>query len=288
MINVIFDMETSDPDDVFTLCFLTSHPAINLCAVTITPGSFEQVGLVKAVLKYTGKEHVPIGADGHHKSCVSSFHDKLISFSPEEPKIQAAELIAHTLLTCPDTVLLTGGPLKNLHKFLDKYNVRIDRWVAQGGFAGDNVVPEEHRLDKFKGRNSCPTFNFNGDPEGAMMALKTKQISLRHLVSKNVCHGIAYDHAMHDKVAPHADKTPGLQLMYKGMDIYLKKNPAGKLFHDPLAAAVVIDPSVCEFKEVEMYRNRGEWGANPKEGTNTFISISGSRQKLIDILTTTG
>lgn len=27
-IDVIFDMETRDPDDMFALCFLASHPAI--------------------------------------------------------------------------------------------------------------------------------------------------------------------------------------------------------------------------------------------------------------------
>ena len=29
--------------------------------------------------------------------------------------------------------------------------VILKRWVAQGGFAGDSVVPPEHRLAKFAG-----------------------------------------------------------------------------------------------------------------------------------------
>ena len=38
-LNIVFDMESQDPDDFFTLCFLLSHPNSNLCAVTIYPGN---------------------------------------------------------------------------------------------------------------------------------------------------------------------------------------------------------------------------------------------------------
>jgi hypothetical protein len=43
----------------------------------------------------------------------------------------------------------------------------IERWVAQGGFAGDNIVPPEYRLKKFEGKIYCPTFNFGGDSKAA-------------------------------------------------------------------------------------------------------------------------
>jgi pyrimidine-specific ribonucleoside hydrolase len=40
---------------------------------------------------------------------------------------------------------------------------KLDRLVAQGGFAGDNIVPEEKRLSKFNGRLTCPIFNLGAD-----------------------------------------------------------------------------------------------------------------------------
>merc|ERR1712151_1294860 len=58
----VFDMETGDPDDVLTLLFLASHPDIDLRAVTITPGSQEQVALVRWLLQEMNLEHVRLGA----------------------------------------------------------------------------------------------------------------------------------------------------------------------------------------------------------------------------------
>ena len=46
----------------------------------------------------------------------------------------------------------------------------------------------------------------------------------------------------------------------------------------------MIDPSVCHFKEVEVYRNRGEWGSRLKEGTGTFISVSVDKARFIEVL----
>ena len=48
---IVFDMETQDPDDVFTLCALATHPWARLVAVTVTPGSDEQIGVVEHVLR---------------------------------------------------------------------------------------------------------------------------------------------------------------------------------------------------------------------------------------------
>ena len=48
--DVVWDMETGDPDDFLTLLLLLGHPQVNLKAVTVTPGTREQVGLVRQAL----------------------------------------------------------------------------------------------------------------------------------------------------------------------------------------------------------------------------------------------
>lgn len=50
MIDVVWDMETSDPDDFLTLLFLIGHPQVNLKAVTVTPGTPDQIGLARHAL----------------------------------------------------------------------------------------------------------------------------------------------------------------------------------------------------------------------------------------------
>lgn len=287
--NVIYDMETSDPDDFLTLCFLSDHPNVKLVGVTVTPGSQEQIGLVRRLLTRTMAKLPPIGSfdPARETGCVSAFHYKLgMPFGPEKADATGAEVIAQCLKTYNDVTLLTGGPLKNLHQFLKQYpDLELPKWVGQGGFAGDSLVAPENRLAKFAGRETCPTFNFNGDPQGAILALASHKIGSRTLVSKNVCHGTLYDEAFHKRYEPYAMheleaedgrvvNLLGAKIIYQTMTTYLKDHPRGKMLHDPLAACVMLDPSVCTFEEVAVYRSKGEWGSRKQAGTGTWISVS--------------
>ena len=59
--DVVWDMETGDPDDFLTLLLLLGHPQVNLKAVTVTPGTREQVGLVRQALAWFERD-IPVGA----------------------------------------------------------------------------------------------------------------------------------------------------------------------------------------------------------------------------------
>lgn len=58
MINMVFDMETNDPDDFLTPLLLAGHRMLNLCAVTILPGTPAQVGLVRRACSAKAMESV--------------------------------------------------------------------------------------------------------------------------------------------------------------------------------------------------------------------------------------
>ncbi|WP_324787945.1 nucleoside hydrolase [Streptomyces sp. H51] len=287
-IPIVFDMETNDPDDVFTLCVLATHPWARLVAVTVMPGSDEQTGIVRHILGRLGVT-VPVGAHrpGRDMKVVSGFHWKWLGkVPPAEPDAEARQLLLSAFAQ-EGATLLTGAPLKNPGALLEaKPDVHIPRWVAQGGFAGDSVVPPEHRLPKFEGRETCPTFNFNGAPAAALKLLNSPHVRERVLVSKNVCHGVVYDGEMHAALSARR-LTPGMALVREGMEVYLAKRSGGKAFHDPLAAAVALDESVCTFREVEVYRERGAWGARLAADTGTRISISVDRTRFLDVLTAT-
>src|SRR5689334_2259705 len=94
---VVWDMETSDPDDFLTLLLLLDHPAVELKAVTITPGSTHQVGLVRRALEWFGRKDLPVGATNlaHPKQCVSPWHYTAYGQAPESTDAQpAGELLA--------------------------------------------------------------------------------------------------------------------------------------------------------------------------------------------------
>ncbi len=276
--DIIFDMETQDPDDMFALCFLGSHPEVTLRAVTVTPGSKAQIGLIRYLLERLELPDIPLGARNPdtEKPAVSAFHYKFLGIlPPAEPDAIAHELLAETLTAYPDAVLLTGAPLQNLGLLLEKHpSITIRRWVGQGGFAGDNVVPPGDRLPKFEGRITCPTFNFNGSPKAAQAMLTSNQVLHRDLVSKNVCHGVVCDRTFHQRLQPFHKATPGLQLIFAGMERYLQTNPMGKMFHDPLAACIAVNRDIASYQEVELFRERGEWGSRLAADTQTFITVS--------------
>jgi len=292
MINVVWDMETGDPDDFLTLLLLCGHPDVNLKAVTVTPGSRHQIGLVRWALEQFGLD-IPVGAFNidHPKRSVSDWHYRVFGdIPPSDDASFGPEVICEACVE-PSTTLITGGPLKNLGKALNLWDrpLYLSRLVAQGGFAGEGVVPPEKQLPKFAGMRTCPTYNLNGDPKAglAVLAASFDDIRERLFVSKNVCHGVVYDREMHERVTAVKDMSLSLSLIHKGMSAYLKRKPEGKKFHDPLAACCAIDSRIGTWAEVEIYREKGKWGARPSPGSRTWIITDYDRERFIDVLTRT-
>jgi len=279
----VFDMETGDPDDFLTLFLLLGHPKVNLKAVTVTPGTTGQIGLVKWACQQFGRQ-LPIGSfnPAHDKNCVSAWHYNVFGKISEAKPSDLGGVILKDLCN-KSTILVTGAPLKNMKLAMDLGFVAAEL-VAQGGFAGMGVVPDDKQLIKFKGKTTCPTYNLNGDSQSALRLLTYEGIPRRWFVSKNVCHGVKYDQELHKRVYILKEKSLSLSLIYKGMDAYLTKNHEGKKFHDPLAACCAIDRSIGIWKEVLLYKEKGEWGSKLCEGTNTKIIIDYDREKFINTL----
>ena len=156
----------------------------------------------------------------------------------------------------------------------------------QGGFAGAGVVPEDRQLEKFRGLVTCPSYNLNGDVKSALAVIAADGIGRKRFVSKNVCHGVVYDRALHAEVAAVRHGARSLELIWQGMDAYLhgrtvpgaehreSADPRGKMLHDPLAACCAIDPSIAQWAEVELYRERGAWGSRPAAtGDGVLITV---------------
>jgi inosine-uridine nucleoside N-ribohydrolase len=265
MIDLHFDMETSDPDDALALCLLATHPRVNLRLVTVHPGGWDQIAVVKRILKLANAGHVAVGGSVNPspKRHVSQFHyDWLGPLDDLAPMLDSASFIADETRRS-GMCLVTGAALTNVHNGYLKAGgaTMYKEWTCQGGFAGDNVVPEEHRLEKFRGKTTCPTFNLNGDVPAAKELLGHPRMGKTRMVSKNVCHGFRYDKDMHAQVASGAHR--GLDLLREGMDCYFGKHPDGKALHDVLAAVLAIDPRAGTWANVVPIREKGEWGSWP-------------------------
>lgn len=293
---IIFEMETSDPDDFMTLLWLADHPKVNLLGVMVTPGSRDQCQLVRWGLDHCGRKDVIVGSlrgpswwdteDGK-KERVSKFHYTNYGHGVLNHEVGDVVGGPDTLgLSCilnSEITVVVGSAPKNIGSAFRRYpEIKLARWIQQGGFAGDNLVANP--LEKFKGRITCPSFNPGGAPKETIELLASSRIARRLFVSKNVCHGVVWTPAMQAELKSRMTGRVGLQTMVGALDKYLAAKGVGKAMHDMVAAACALDESVCQFKEVEIYREKGEWGAREKAGTNTRISVGFDERKFIEVL----
>jgi inosine-uridine nucleoside N-ribohydrolase len=290
MIPIIWDMEIgNDPDDLFTLLLLLDHPEVDLRAVLVTPGTPDQVGLVRHFLHVFGRD-LPVGEynieaeKGGVSEWYSEVYGRVSSSTDAEPAVDVL-----LRLSDDQTTLVTGGPLRTLGTAIRQSEtgeaLRIGRWVCQGGFAGEGVVPPDKQLPQFRGLVTNLSFNLNAHPKSSLAAITYPGITLKRFVAKNVCHGVIYDAALQEHVAGLRHRSQSLDLIWRGMDVFLQQFPDGKKFHDPLAACCAIDESIGEWAEVEIYREKGEWGARLAPGSNTVIIVDYDREKFIKTLT---
>ncbi len=215
--------------------------------------------------------------------CVSSWHYAAYGdMPPSRESVPGPDLLRE--LCGPTTTLVTGAPLRNLGAAIQKPGFRLGRLVVQGGFAGEGVVPPRHQLAKFAGRVTCPTYNLVGDPRSALAAIACRSIAVKRFVSKNVCHGVRYDAALHARFAELKDRSRSLELIWRGMEVYLGKSD-GKKLHDPLAACCAIDESIGEWAEVELHRERGDWGSRLAPGSGVKIVTAYDHAKFVATFT---
>lgn len=156
-----------------------------------------------------------------------------------------------------DTIFI-GGALTIVAEFVKTH--KLANLVMNGGFVGCNIVPEDHVLDKFKGKTTIRTFNFNCDVNAADYVLSSPNIDNIVLVGKNVCH--------HPK-----NTADGIWKNLKPMIEGEYKVRPGKLQHDMLACreglvalGYLDEPALCAYREVYPFNlglrgNMTLWGS---------------------------
>ena len=171
-------------------------------------------------------------------------------------------------------VVFCGGALTALSKYLE--NHKISTLVLNGGFVGDNIIPKEDRLEKFDGKETISTFNFNCDVLSTDKVLKssTEKIGKIILVGKNVC---------------HSKKNTSKDIWNcKAYDYLFKKYKVkeNKCLHDMLMCHeglcllnLIDEKPYCEFKEVYPYNEglngkRTKWGSKKNNDNTPYRKVS--------------
>lgn len=292
MKKVFLDIETGDPDDLYMLALMATHPRVDLRGVTVFPGGRDQIGLVKKVLSLVGRSDIIVGAnmkdDG--KQRVSKYYSnwlgKIESTDPDcgvweafcgnwngndyddDDVDKGLEEYIRRVEELKDCSLLTGAALTNILYMHEEWELLkpwehledplFKEWICQGGFVGSNMLPKEKQLEKFYGKTTCPTFNLNGDPKASLSLLGSNSFGEIRMVGKNVCHGFVFNDKDANSIAK--GKHAGLDLMIEGLKVYCAKKPDGKAMHDILAALMLLNPEYGEWIEGEPFRSKGEWG----------------------------
>ena len=279
-----------DPDDFFALCYLFSA-GVDIKTILISPGDESQIAIVEFLLKMIDKhQDVSIGVPilGRRKEKPTSIHKAMLDkykFPYFSSKAKLSSNILDPLLREHKDIEFFGcGPLKNFEALCEHSGfLSLNRATMQGGFIGYDIhglpVP---RLPKFECKVKVPTFNLNGCIQGALKFLEM-DIKDRRFVGKNVCHGITYDKIVHEYVKSIPAVNRASELLRDGMDLRLKSNSNGKLFHDPTAAICHLHPEIGIWVKAKPYREKGEWGATIDEyGDSILVDID--KEKLWNFL----
>ena len=261
-----------DPDDLFAILWLLSI-GVNIRAITLHPGDLDQVAMAKFITSHFGLD-CPVGVAKLNRDKLSSgsVHHQLLK-KYKRPLVDVHdgpgdEIIADAYKKYPDSELFVIGPVTSVAKYLKKNDPLIPRVTMQGGFlAYDQHNFPCRRLEKFEGKNWVPTFNLNGDrPAG--LALMAARATERRFVTKNVCHTVIYNKAVHERLKPHNEPS---RMFKEAMDMYLEKHDEKK-FHDPTAAVCHVIPEVASWVRGNLMKIESGWGTKLNEDGDYIIA----------------
>jgi inosine-uridine nucleoside N-ribohydrolase len=274
MMNVIFDMETGDPDDLITLLLLLNNPEVNLKGITCYQGSPIQIGLIHHVLKKANRLDIPVGGwNTVEPASLNTYYDTTIGqWQTKEAQLTPVEVFEKVM--ADDVLVLTGAPLTNLKLVLENLpELVIPEMVTQGGFIG-TLVPEAFQLKKFKGKTAFRTYNPELDLQAFEAVNNSPQIQHLTYVTKDLCHGFCYTAQLHEQIPFGASAIS--QLLKKCLGYYASLNK-NKAMHDPLAMLMMLYPELGNYHNIYMSYHID----NRNLPVFSSVSAQGSRDGLV-------
>ncbi len=232
----------SDIDDAFALALILESPELDLVGVTTVSGDTQaRARLAAKMLWEAGRRDVPVAAGEPGRPLPIAQTRWAQGFtSPQLRRERAADFMSVEIDRRPGELTLVAiGPLTNLAALLNQ-NSTIGAKVKQIVLMGGSIA---HGYDQ----DPKPTAEYNiaSDPVSAQAVFSSAVPIL--MVPLDVTAMLQLDAETRHRVFTHLSPlTDALTLLY-----HLWNQETPTLF-DPMAVAMLIDPSLCETKNLSV------------------------------------
>jgi inosine-uridine nucleoside N-ribohydrolase len=267
-IPVLLDTDIgSDIDDAVALAYLMAQERCDLAGITtVTGDTGKRAALAEILCRAAGRPDIPIhcGASqtmsGPGQPDVPQYDSiRHLAHRRDWPQDDAVDFMAETILARPgEVVLLTIGPMTNLARLIrqapDVFSM-LRAWVAMSGYFADEV-----------GRSS---WNVLCDPTAAAIAFAAKGPQSIQ-IGEDVTLRCRLPRAEVNVRFTHPQLRPVLTMAGSWFERH-----ENIVFHDPLAAVTIFEPSVCGFApgRIEIDESDGRTRFEPDAGGRHEVAI---------------
>ncbi len=270
-ISILLDTDIgTDIDDAFALALILASPELDLLGVTTVSGNTAaRARLAAKLLWEAGRKDVPVAAGEPGKPLpIEQTHWADGFTSPQLRQEKAVDFLRAEIERRPAEITLVAiGPLTNLGGLFDRYpevGKKIKRIVLMGGSIAHGYGNDP---------NPAPEYNIASDPAAAQ-AVFSSGVSIL-MVPLDVTAMLQLDATARHRVFTHLSPlTNALTLLY-----HLWNQETPTLF-DPMAVAMLIDPSLCETKPLAIEVDaRGYTRAVGGKSPNAMVALHTDPQK---------
>ena len=302
---IILDVDMAH-EDMFSALFLLSHPNVDLRAITVAgtgeahcePGIQNALGLVGA----SGKEDIPVACGreaplaGNHefpaewRQAADDAYGVTLPTGGSASGLSASDLILDTIRNAEEPVTIVAvGPLTNIAEAIQnepRISVNIEEIYIMGGA----VEVEGNVGNSGVGiQNEYAEWNIYIDPTAAKIVFNSGIPIV--LVPLDATRDVPVTRTFYQALEEHRD-TPSANLVYEMLTANLGFIDSGGFqFWDSLTAAILTDPSITQFEEMELtiVQEEGTESGRTKltsDGPKIKVAMSANRERFEQILLT--
>lgn len=246
MIKILLDTDIgNDVDDAVCLAYLLSHPQCHLLGITTVTGEpIKRASLASVICKVAGKD-IPLYPGfaapmmGELRQPIAQ-HATVLPHWPHQsdfPQDQAIDFMSQTIRANPgEVILLTIGPLTNIGRLFsaDPDVAPLLKAIVLMGGLFTNTYPEKEYTE----------WNILCDPAAAEIVYRTP-VKLHRSIGLDVTLQVAFP----AQEVRQQFTAPLLRPVLDMAEIWFSQSSPTLTFHDPLAAATIFDPTLCQYQQ---------------------------------------